>query len=328
MATIVDVAKLAGVTPTTVSRVINNRGYISEKTKNKVHEAMEQLGYQPNEIARSLTKQKSNTIGIIVPHISHPYFAKLISNLENEAAKKDYKIILCNSKEKAEKEKQYLDMCKSNRVAGIILCSGNVESNKINTGDIPVVLLERNFEEGKLGIQCDNYQGGKLATEHLIECGCKKVLHFSGVIDEEMPADNREKAFIDTCIKNSVKYYIKKFDINTYNQMDYYEAIKDTITEIKEIDGIFASSDLIAAQVIQVCNELNIRIPQDIKLVGFDDVEISKLTTPTITTIHQPIKEMAKLAVELIDAKYTNVEIDKQIIVPIGLVARNSTLIR
>lgn len=325
MATIVDVAKLAGVTPTTVSRVINNRGYISEKTRNKVYGAMDELGYQPNEIARSLTKQKSNTIGVIVPHISHPYFAKLISNLENEASKKDYKIILCNSKEKAEKEKQYLDMCKSNRVAGIILCSGNVESNKINTGDIPVVLLEKNFEEGKLGIQCDNYQGGKLATEHLIECGCKKVLHFSGVIDEEMPADNREKAFIDTCIKNSVKYYIKKFDINTYNQMDYYEAIKDTIAEVKEIDGIFASSDLIAAQVIQVCNELNIRIPQDIKLVGFDDVEISKLTTPTITTIHQPIKEMSKLAVELIDTKYTNVEIDKQIIVPVELVVRNST---
>ena len=328
MATIVDVAKLAGVTPTTVSRVINNRGYISEKTKNKVHEAMEQLGYQPNEIARSLTKQKSNTIGIIVPHISHPYFAKLISNLENEAAKKDYKIILCNSKEKAEKEKQYLDMCKSNRVAGIILCSGNVESNKINTGDIPVVLLERNFEEGKLGIQCDNYQGGKLATEHLIECGCKKVLHFSGVIDEEMPADNREKAFIDTCIKNSVKYYIKKFDINTYNQMDYYEAIKDTIAEVKEIDGIFASSDLIAAQVIQVCNELNVRIPKDLKLVGFDDVEISQLTTPTITTIHQPIKEMAKLAIELIDAKYNNIEIKEQNIVPIELIIRNSTVQR
>ena len=104
MATIVDVAKLAGVTPTTVSRVINNRGYISEKTRNKVYGAMDELGYQPNEIARSLTKQKSNTIGVIVPHISHPYFAKLISNLENEASKKDYKIILCNSKEKAEKE--------------------------------------------------------------------------------------------------------------------------------------------------------------------------------------------------------------------------------
>lgn len=325
MATIVDVAKLAGVTPTTVSRVINNRGYISEKTKNKVHEAMEQLGYQPNEIARSLTKQKSNTIGVIVPHISHPYFAKLISNLENEAAKSGYKIILCNSKEKAEKEKQYLDMCKSNRVAGIILCSGNVESNKINTGNIPIVLLEKNFEDGKLGIQCDNYQGGKLATEHLIDCGCKRLLHFSGVIDEEMPADNREKAFIDICNENNIEFFIRKYDIDTYNEMNYYGYIKETLKEIENIDGIFSSSDLIAAQVIQVCNELNIRIPSDVKLVGFDDVEIAKLTTPTITTIHQPIKEMAKLAIELIDSKYKNIEVNEQTILPIELVVRNST---
>lgn len=326
MATIVDVARLAGVTPTTVSRVINNRGYISEKTKKRVHEAMDELGYQPNEIARSLTKQKSNTIGVIVPHISHPYFAKLISNLENEAAKKDYKIILCNSKEKAEKEKQYLDMCKSNRVAGIIICSGNVESNKINTGGIPVVLLEKNFEEGKLGIQCDNYQGGKLATEHLIECGCKKILHLSGVIDEEMPADNREKAFIDVCIKNEIEYFIKKYDIDTYNQMNYYDYIKAALNEIEGVDGIFASSDLIAAQVIQVCNEIKIRIPEDIKLVGFDDVDISQLTTPRITTVHQPIKEMARLSIELIDAKYNNIEVNEKTILPIKLIIRESTV--
>jgi len=326
MATIVDVARLAGVTPTTVSRVINNRGYISEKTKKRVQEAMDELGYQPNEIARSLTKQKSNTIGVIVPHISHPYFAKLISNLENEAAKKDYKIILCNSKEKAEKEKQYLDMCKSNRVAGIIICSGNFESNKINTGGIPVVLLEKNFEEGKLGIQCDNYQGGKLATEHLIECGCKKILHLSGVIDEEMPADNREKAFIDVCSKNEIEYFIKKYDIDTYNQMNYYDYIKAALNEIEGVDGIFASSDLIAAQVIQVCNEIKIRIPEDIKLVGFDDVDISQLTTPRITTVHQPIKEMARLSIELIDAKYNNIEVNEKNILSIKLIIRESTV--
>ena len=240
MVTIVDVARLAGVTPTTVSRVINNRGYISEKTKKRVHEAMDELGYQPNEIARSLTKQKSNTIGVIVPHISHPYFAKLISNLENEAAKKDYKIILCNSKEKAEKEKQYLDMCKSNRVAGIIICSGN--------------------------------------------------------------------------------------DIDTYNQMNYYDYIKAALNEIEGVDGIFASSDLIAAQVIQVCNEIKIRIPEDIKLVGFDDVDISQLTTPRITTVHQPIKEMARLSIELIDAKYNNIEVNEKTILPIKLIIRESTV--
>ena len=143
-----------------------------------------------------------------------------------------------------------------------------------------------------------------------------------------MPADNREKAFIDICNENNVEYFIRKYDIDTYNEMNYYGYIKETLKEIENIDGIFASSDLIAAQVIQVCNELNIRIPQDIKLVGFDDVEIAKLTTPTITTIHQPIKEMAKLAIELVDSKYKNIEVNEQTILPIELVVRNSTLNR
>ena len=326
MATIVDVAKIAGVTPTTVSRVINNRGYISEKTKKKVFEAMKELNYQPNEIARSLTKKKTNTIGIIVPHISHPYFSKLISNLENQASKKGYKIMLCNSKEEVKKEQEYLDMFKSNRVAGIVLCSGNVEASKINVGDTPIVLLEKNFEEGYLGIQCDNYKGGKIATEHLIDSGCKRLLHFSGIIDEHMPADNREKAFIDVCEKNEIEYFIKKYDLNIYNNMNYYDYIKETLISIPNIDGIFASSDLIAAQVIQVCNELNIDIPREIKLVGFDDVDISKLTTPQITTIHQPIMEMAKEAINFIDKKINNEDIlNKNIILDVSLIKRSSS---
>lgn len=327
MATIVDVAKVAGVTPTTVSRVINNRGYISEKTKTKVFEAMKELNYQPNEIARSLSKKKTNTIGVIVPHISHPYFSKLISNLENQASKKGYKIILCNSKEEAKKEQEYLDMFKSNRVDGIILCSGNVEASKINVGNTPIVLLEKNFEEGYFGVQCDNYQGGKLATKHLIECGCKNLLHFSGVIGEDMPADNRERAFIDICKKNNIQYSIKKCDLSIYNDMNYYNYIKETIVNLPKIDGIFASSDLIAAQVIQVCNELKINIPNDIKLVGFDDVDISKLTTPTITTIHQPITEMAKEAINIIDKKNNNQEIiNKNIILQVKIIKRSSSI--
>ena len=326
MATIVDVAKIAGVTPTTVSRVINNRGYISEKTKKKVFEAMKELNYQPNEIARSLTKKKTNTIGIIVPHISHPYFSKLISNLENQASKKGYKIMLCNSKEEVKKEQEYLDMFKSNRVDGIILCSGNVEASKINVGDTPIILLEKNFENGYLGIQCNNYQGGKIATEHLIDSGCKRLLHFSGIIDEHMPADNREKAFIDVCEKNEIEYFIKKYDLNIYNNMNYYDYIKETLISIPNIDGIFASSDLIAAQVIQVCNELNIDIPREIKLVGFDDVDISKLTTPQITTIHQPIMEMAKEAINFIDKKINNEDIlNKDIILDVSLIKRSSS---
>lgn len=327
MATIADVAKVAGVTPTTVSRVINNRGYISDKTRTKVYEAMAELHYQPNEIAQSLVKKRTNTIGIIVPHISHPYFAKMISNLENESSKKGFKVILYNSKDKIEREKQCLEMCRSSRVAGIVLCSGNIDSSAIKSLDVPVVLLEKNFEEDMLGIQCDNYNGGKLATEHLISYGCKKLLHFSGVIESKMPADNREKAFVKVCEDNNIEYFVKKYGANIYNDMNYYEYIKAAINEVKGVDGIFASSDLIAAQVIQVCNELGINIPIDIKLVGFDDVDIARLTTPSITTIHQPIKDMAKLAIELIEDNYNEKVIKKHNVLSVELVVRNSTKI-
>ena len=126
MATLKDVAKETGLTVSTVSRVLNNRGYISDETRQKVYEAMKKLNYRPNEVARSLSKQSSNTIGVIVPHIRHPYFAELISNLENEAYKRKHKVLLFNSQEKEEREKEYLEMCFSNRVAGIIFCSGTM----------------------------------------------------------------------------------------------------------------------------------------------------------------------------------------------------------
>ena len=123
MATIKDIAAPAGVTATTVSRVINNRGYISEETRKKVTQAMQEMNYQPNELARSLAKAHSNTIGVIVPHISHPFFSKMISALESAAAKRGYKILLCNSKDQPEKETEYLDMFISNRVTGVVMAS-------------------------------------------------------------------------------------------------------------------------------------------------------------------------------------------------------------
>ena len=324
MATIVDVAKLAGVTPTTVSRVINNRGYISEKTKSKVHEAMDQLSYQPNEIARSLTKQRSNTIGVIVPHISHPYFSKLISNLENEAAKKDYKIILCNSKDTATKEKKYLDICKSNRVDGIILCSGNVEYNMINTGNIPIVLLEKNFEKGKLGIQCDNYQGGCLATEHLIKCGCKNIVCMRGP-QSLSSAKQRYLGYRDIC---------KEYGLNEqYIECDYsYESglkkTKELIKKYPDVDGIIASNDMVAISIYKVISKKGYCVPEDIQIIGFDNISFSWLSTPEITTIAQPIKKMGKKAAQIIIQHKKGEEIEKENVFDVKLIQRQTTKIK
>ena len=214
MATLKDVARETGLTVTTVSRVLNNRGYISEETREKVYAAMKKLNYRPNEVARSLSKKSTNTIGVIVPHIRHPYFSELISNLENEASKRGYKMILCNSQEKENKEREYLEMCTSNRVAGIVLCSAGVAVEEFQGSNIPLITIERYMENGTASVECDNKQGGKLAAEHLISCGCKNLLHISGVYETAMPADDRALGFIEVCEKAGVAH--REVATNTY----------------------------------------------------------------------------------------------------------------
>ncbi|MCR5581955.1 MAG: LacI family DNA-binding transcriptional regulator [Pseudobutyrivibrio sp.] len=325
MATLKDVAAECGLTVTTVSRVLNNRGYISDKTRAKVYEAMEKLNYTPNEVARSLSRKTTNTIGVIVPHIRHPYFAEMISNIENAASKKGYKIILCNSKGRDNKEKEYLDMCTSNRVAGIILFSAGVAVKEFTDSKIALVTVERFVENGTAAVECDNRQGGELAAQHLIDSGCKRLLNVSGVSENSMPADDRTLGFADVCKKNDVFYKIVATSIGQYNALDYHEMLEGALGLDDEIDGVFASSDLIASQVLQVCSKLGKRVPEDIKIVGFDDVMISQITNPPITTIHQPIKEMAQAAVDMVISASEGKMVPKRTLLPVTLVEREST---
>lgn len=327
MATLKDVAQETGLTVSTVSRVLNNRGYISVETRQKVYDAMKKLNYHPNEVARSLSKKATNTIGVIVPHIKHPYFAELISRLEKQAYKKGYKMILCNSQEKEEKEREYLEMCTSNRVAGIILCSGTVAVEEFAGSNIPLITLERYLENGTAAVECDNRQGGRLAAQKLISCGCKNLLHFSGVQENAMPADQRAVGFGEVCENNGIPCKSVATSMLQYNDLEYHEYIERVLKENPETDGIFASSDLIAAQILQVCWKMGIRIPEQMQLVGFDDVNIASLTTPQITTIHQPIQEMAEMALNLLQDAAEGKVIPKRSILPVNLVERETTRI-
>ncbi len=325
MATLKDVAKETGLTVTTVSRVLNNRGYISEETRKNVYAAMKRLNYHPNEVARSLSRQTTNTIGVIVPHIRHPYFAELISNLESKAYQHQYKILLFNSQEKNEKEIEYLEMCTSNRVAGIILCSGTVAVGEFEGLNVPLITIERYLENGTAAVECDNLQGGRLAAKHLIESGCKSLIHLSGVHETSMPADSRAQGFCEICKENGISYDVIDTHACQYNALDYHEFIEGALREHPETDGIFASSDLIAAQVIQVCAKRGVKIPEEMKIVGFDDVNISALTTPQISTIHQPIKEMAETAVELLIKASEGKLVPNRTTLPVMLVKRETT---
>lgn len=325
MATLKDVAAETGLTVSTVSRVLNNRGYISEEARAKVYEAMKKLNYQPNEVARSLSKQKSNTIGVIVPHIEHPYFAKLISRLERAAYDQGFKLLLFNSKDKEEREKEYLEMCKSNRVTGIILCSGTVDAQKFEGLNVPLITIERYLDTGTASVECDNRQGGILAARHFKECGCSHVLYLSGYTEIHMPADSRQEGFKEVCDKMGMQYTFATSSAEKYKTLDYHSYIENALKNYPEADGIFATSDVIAAQVIQVCAKCGIRIPEDMKLIGFDDVNIAVLTTPAITTIRQPMTQMAQLAIGLVRDVNGGKVVPNRTVLPVSLIVRETT---
>ena len=327
MATLEDVAKETGLTVSTVSRVLNNRGYISSNTREKVYDAMKRLNYQPNELARSLSKQTTNTIGVIVPHIDHPYFARLLSSLETAAYQNGYKLLLFNSRERDEKEDEYMEMCKASRVAGIILCSGSVETERFRDLNVPLVTIERFLEYGTSAVECDNRQGGRLAAQHLLECGCTNVIYLSGENAVSMPADDRALGFMELCGQEGLHCLDpgKEIDARLYASLDYHAYIEKILTEFPEIDGIFASSDVIAAQVIQICSKRGIKIPEQIRLVGFDDSSIASLTTPGITTIRQPVREMAEMAVRMLIRAERKEIVPNRTTLPVTLIRRETT---
>ncbi len=325
MATLKDVAREAGLTVGTVSRILNNRGYISSNAREKVDEAMEKLNYRPNEVARSLHGKSTNTIGLIVPHIKHPYFAETISNLEKQAYKKGYKILLCNSQSIQEKEKEYIDICTGNRAAGLILCSGTVDTKVFEKVDIPVITMERFLDNGTACVECDNKQGGELAAQKLIACGCKNLLHIGTIGTIHMPADMRTEGFREVCQRENIAFVELSTEEEQYNNMKYDELLESVLRKYPETDGMFLSSDVMAAQALQVCRKLGISVPDQMKIIGFDDVNIASLTTPQLTTIHQPVKEMAEIAVNLLHDAVSGKLVPKRTVLPVCLIERETT---
>ncbi|WP_029688259.1 LacI family DNA-binding transcriptional regulator [Thermoanaerobacter sp. A7A] len=324
MPTIKDVAKKAGVTVTTVSRVLNNRGYISEVTRKKVYEAMKELNYQPNELARSLYRKKSYLIGLLIPNVSHPFFAELTGYIEYYAYQEGYKILLCNSGQDSSKEKGYIDMLKRHQVDGIIIGSHTLEAEQYLNVKLPIVAIDRYYSNVPY-VASDNYKGGILATKLLIQKGCKKIAHISGPLILNTPANNRYKAFKDVATQEGVEHYVVETKLNSFEIEEFKKIVRGLFKEHPDIDGIFASSDLIAASVISVAKELNKKIPQDLKIVGYDDINVANLVVPSLTTVRQPIKEIARKAIELILRQIDGEKVEKENILPITLIERETT---
>lgn len=314
MATIKEVAKLAGVGTSTVSRYFQKGSYISESAAKRIEKACQELNYSPNALARAMKYSRSNTIGLMIPTISNPFFTQLIEMIEKTFMKYGYKTVLCNTNGNIELEQNYLDMAISNCFDGIIFITGSQEFEELEY-DIPTLILDRkSVRQGKVITVISNHrQGAILGSEHLIACGCKKILYLTS-LDINHPAQERQAAFEEVMSKRGVSYGISAFDLMSDEEKE---------KTFLKYDGIFAWNDVTAIECMHYLHTREIKIPQDIQLVGYDNIKMSEWVYPRLTTISQPIHQLGEIA-----SHYMLDLIEKKITPPLEIVLENTLVIR
>lgn len=313
-----DVAKLANVSKTTVSRVLNNRGYLSEETIRKVNEAIKELNYQPNAVARQLFNKKTNIIGLLFPTVANPFFGELVEALEKKLYAEGYKVLIGNSMNDSLKESDYLNQLLSDQVDGLIVGTHNQDIKEYRHENLPIVSIDRVMNEDIPVIESDNYAGGILATKTLIEQGAKVILHTNGPVELETPARRRRLAYEDTMRLHNLEPKTITLDFNIS-----YEAKKKIFEKMfadnPTVDAIFASNDIDASLILQVAKEKNKQVPEDLLVIGYDGTEMVRSILPDLTTIVQPIDEMAERAVLVLKKRINKEKTENEYICPVTL---------
>ncbi|KGX84787.1 LacI family DNA-binding transcriptional regulator [Pontibacillus litoralis] len=300
MATIEDVAKYAGLSRTTVSRVINNQPYVCDEKRERVFHAMQELGYVPNSSARRLRNQKTETIAIVLPRITNPFYSKLVEVMEKKASWWGYQVIICQTYHCAQKELHYLELLRKKQVDGLVMVAIQNEWTKveeyIHAG--PIVICNESIEEANTVIVgIDQQQAAYDATVHLIEQGCRRLAFISG---EEN--SNLVQARYTGYMKALQEHHIPSMDDPIFHEAVDVESGQTILGKVvhmnNRIDGIFAGCDEVAAGIVYAAMKQGIRVPEDLAVVGFHNDTISRLMNPAITTIEVPIVEMAEKSIE------------------------------
>jgi DNA-binding LacI/PurR family transcriptional regulator len=322
-----DVAKMAGVSSATVSRVINGTAKVSEAKQKRVLDAINATGFKPNEIARSLYKKSSRIIGYIVPSILNIFLNEIGRAVEDEAFQNGFKMILCNSDENPQKEAAYINMLSAMNADGIIITASNEHlDEEIRNCRIPIVVLDKSAGTSyTASVQSDNYTGGRIAAEHLIECGCRHIVMMRGP-QKYSSSQQRFLGYVDVCNE----YGIQPLFINSlYSFQNGIECSKELLRRFPEVDGIMASTDMVALSLYKVLCEQGRRVPDEIMIVGYDGLELSELMTPSLTTVVQPTEQIGRLAAKLIIDQVANNQIEsRENILPVALKIRQTTIKR
>lgn len=318
------IAELAGVSKSTVSRVLSKNGSVSEKSRVKVLQVIEESNYRPNPYARILNKKSTKLIGVIVPDISNPYFPQMIQEIEHEANKRGYKILLCVAGSDSKKEYEYLDMLEEMCVDGTILLCPTTYITDLSAYARQSILSVDGFINETIPYICsDFYKGGYLAATKLLENNCKNILHISGH-SYYYPNIKRRQGFESGISRSSDK-------INTYELLSDLSMSKGlkTIGEYlrlhPDVDGIFADNDSIAFMVLRTLNELHIPVPQKVKVIGYDNNFMIPMVYPALSTIYQPIAKIGTLAAATLINMIQKQQINFENILDVSYICRDTT---
>jgi LacI family transcriptional regulator len=302
--TIKDIARLAELNVSTVSRALSGAYGVNEETRERVLEIARKLGYRPNLIARGLVTGQSRTIGLLISDIRNVFFAEIARGAEDSASAAGYDVILCNSDLKSEKQWGYIQSLAEKRVAGIIMNSvaslSKVQQAELAKYRIPIVLLNRQTTSDQMfsTATANNFMGGELAANYLVGLGHRVIAHITGPRQHGNLAD-RCRGFVKGCRSSS--HEITAVVIHgQHTHAGGYEMTNKLLSQRRDVTAIFAANDIAAFGALRALQEHGLSVPDDISLVGFDNVEISGIISPPLTTIDQPRYELGGAAVDIL----------------------------
>jgi LacI family transcriptional regulator len=328
MTTIKEVAAHAGVSSATVSHVINRTRFVSESAREQVQKAMSELDYRPNALARSLRSGITHTLGLILPDSANPFFAEVGHCIEIAAFEAGYSVILCNTENDFAKETLYMDVLTKKLVDGMIFVAtgeGSGTLKKLVELKIPIVVMDRDFPGLELEVVLsDNLQGGYLATQHLISLGHKRIGCIAGPSGIN-PSSQRIIGFKQAMQEANLVIDPKLILSGDFHPESGWEAGRAILRLPDAPTAIFACNDLMAMGVLRAATEMGIRVPDDLALVGYDDIELASYTNPPLTTIKQPKVEMGLATLNILLSRIKDKQSAPQrALLPISLVVRGS----
>jgi LacI family transcriptional regulator len=330
MTTIREVAQKAGVSYATVSHVINNTRFVSEETRSRVQLVMAELNYRPNAVARSLRSGRTNSIGLILPDSSNPYFAEIGRAIEEEAFQNGYSIILCNMELDPAKENLYIDVLIKKQVDGIIFVATGDQIpllSLLKSLNIAAVMIERDLPDVEVDtVMADNRQGGYLATRHLLDLGHRRIACLTGPSSSITPSWGRLAGYRKALEESGVAYDEEVVCLGDFHPRSGMEITEKLLAHSAPPTAIFACNDLMALGALRAADKAGLRVPLDLSVVGFDNIELTNFINPPLTTISQGQNHLGVWATQTLVRRITDKNLPyRKEILPTRLIVRESS---